>query len=254
MKWLWIRHGETDMNRQKRYVGHSDVPLNEQGLCAAQDLAKRWASAKAGAVRIYSSDLFRCVQTARPLAQAWGVPIVTVPALRELSFGDWELFTYEQLMARDGARAARWYDDPLACAPPNGESLRQLGERVDAWLRGVLAELAEGKSSGKHEPDSAHKSGSMQQADGIPQSASSADEAIPELIAVVTHGGVIRWFQAAWLAQDPGCYWQTAGLLPGEALLAEWDGQRWTGRSAAVRSMMEEHDERGMDTDSGLPD
>ncbi|MFD2368972.1 histidine phosphatase family protein [Brevibacillus sp. GCM10020057] len=238
MKWLWIRHGETDMNRQKRYVGHSDVPLNERGQFAAKELAKRWASAKDGAVRIYSSDLCRCVQTAQPLAQAWGVQIATVSALRELSFGDWELFTYEQLMAHDAKRAARWYDDPLDCAPPNGESLRQLGERVGSWLRGVLAELTALRN----------RHGAARLGCG------AVDEAFPELIAVVTHGGVIRWFQAAWLAQDPERYWQTAGLLPGEALLVEWDGQRWTVPSAEVKTMMEEHDDRGNDTDGSLPD
>lgn len=208
MRWLFVRHGETEMNRQRRYVGHSDVPLNEQGLREADELAKRLAGGRESSVRLYSSDLRRCLQTARPLAAIWKVPIVPAVALRELSFGKWELFTYEQLMQQDGERASRWYDDPFAYAPPEGESLRQLGERVDLWMRGMLAELDAGR-----------------------QKTGMAEHDKPETVVLVTHGGVIRWFQAAWLMQDPGCYWQVQGVKHGEALLVEWNGQQWRKQS-----------------------
>lgn len=213
MRWLWVRHGETDMNRQKRYLGHSDVPLNERGKGEAAELAKRWTGLIGGPVRLYASDLCRCVQTAQPLAQMWGTQVVTVPALRELSFGDWELFTYEQLMKTDEKRATRWYNDPFACSPPNGESLEQLGERVDSWLRGVLAELTDST------PGTGNRKTRQPQVEP------------PKTVVIVTHGGVIRWFQAAWLEQDPGRYWQVDGARHGEALLVDWDGQRWTAQS-----------------------
>lgn len=198
MRWLWVRHGETEMNRQKRYLGHSDVTLNERGRKEANELAKRLVRVGDDSVQLYSSDLRRCVQTAQPLAEVWKVPLVVVPALRELSFGDWELLAYEQLMEHDGERATRWYDDPFTYAPPNGESLRQLGERIDQWLHGLLAETNADKSDTK---------------------------------VFVTHGGVIRWFQAAWLEREPSRYWQVEGLKHGEALLVEWDGHRWEKQS-----------------------
>lgn len=198
MRWLWVRHGETEMNRQKRYLGHSDVSLNERGRNEAKELASRLKCAGDNPVQLYCSDLRRCVQTAQPLADVWNVPLIVVPALRELSFGDWELLTYEQLMERDGERATRWYDDPFTYAPPNGESLRQLGERVDQWLHGALAET-------------------------------SADESDTKVF--VTHGGVIRWFQAAWLEREPSRYWQMEGSKHGEALLVEWDGHCWVKQS-----------------------
>ncbi|MDR7317193.1 histidine phosphatase family protein [Brevibacillus nitrificans] len=199
MKWLWIRHTETEMNRQKRYLGHSDVSLNEQGQREGEELAQRLAGDEYDSVQLYSSDLQRCVQTAKPLASRWGVPIVTVPALRELSFGKWELLTYEELMERDKERATQWYDDPFAYSPPGGESLLQLGERVDGWLSGMLRETL------------AQKQGATK--------------------VLVTHGGVIRWFQAAWLLQDPSRYWQTEGLKNGEAMLVEWNGQCFVKQS-----------------------
>lgn len=197
MRWIWVRHGETDGNRQRQYVGHSDVPLNEQGRAQAKELAELLAKLSDPPVALYTSDLRRCVQTAEPLAKMWKQPAIAVPALRELSFGDWELLTYEQIMEADRERASKWYDDPFACSPPNGESLRQLGQRVDAWLRSIQA--ARGNA--------------------------------PGTTVFVTHGGVIRWFQAAWLDNDPGRYWQAEGLKNGEALLAEWKGQRWIRQS-----------------------
>ncbi|MGN7470866.1 histidine phosphatase family protein [Brevibacillus sp. SAFN-007a] len=194
MKWLWIRHGETDSNRERKYLGHSDVPLNEKGKRQARELARRLSQQRKRPVALYASDLLRCTQTARPLADEWGLPIISVPALRELSFGDWEMLTYEELMRSDAERAVRWYDDPYRYRPPNGESLQELGHRVDGWLRKLME-----------------------------QRQAAADETM----VFVAHGGVIRWFQATWLENDPTRYWHVDGVGHGEALLAQWDGRRW---------------------------
>lgn len=194
MRLLWIRHGETDCNRERKYLGHSDVPLNEKGERQARGLARQLSQQLERPCGLYASDLRRCTQTARPLADEWGLPIISVPALRELSFGDWELLTYEELMRADAERASRWYDDPFRCSPPNGESLQELGQRVDGWLRKLLV-----------------------------QRRADADE----LIVCVAHGGVIRWFQAMWLENDPKRYWHVEGVGHGEALLAQWDGRCW---------------------------
>lgn len=194
MRWVWIRHGETDSNREHRYLGHSDVPLNIDGKRQASELAERLSRQIERPDALYASDLLRCMETAKPLADVWDVPIISVPALRELSFGDWELLTYDELMQADCERATRWYDDPFHCCPPNGESLQALGHRVDGWLCKLMDRQ-------QREPN--------------------------ETTVLVAHGGVIRWFQAAWLAKDPRQYWQVDGLKHGEALFAEWNGQRW---------------------------
>lgn len=197
MKWIWVRHGETDSNRQGRYLGHSDVPLNDLGQKQAEQLAERLKKTANRPVKIYASDLQRCIQTAGQLAAVWSLPVTEVPALRELSFGDWELLTYAQLMETDGERAVRWYDDPFANSPPNGESLEQLGSRVDQCLHRIWKERQDSSDT----------------------------------IVFVSHGGVIRWFQAAWLENDPARYWHTAGVKHGEALIAEWNGQQWVSQS-----------------------
>lgn len=196
MRLVWIRHGETDSNREHRYLGHSDIPLNGRGRIQAQELARELpALLSHQPVAIYTSDLLRCSETAEPLAAGWNLPVIPVPALRELSFGEWELMTYDELMQADPVRASRWYDDPFHNRPPQGESLEQLGMRVDSWLHSLL----EGSYS----------------------------EETNRTVVLVAHGGVIRWFQAAWLENDPRRYWQVEGVKHGEALIAQWDGSGW---------------------------
>ena len=59
---IFIRHGETAWNREKRFQGHSDVPLNERGLLQAELLAG--ALPREGVSRLLSSPLIRARQTA----------------------------------------------------------------------------------------------------------------------------------------------------------------------------------------------
>ncbi|MGG4451425.1 histidine phosphatase family protein [Brevibacillus porteri] len=198
MKLVWIRHGETDSNREHRYLGHSDVPLNEHGYLHASELAKELPVLIGRPAVIYSSDLLRCIQTAEPLAATWELSVIPEPTLRELSFGEWELLTYDELMQRDPVRATGWYDDPFRNRPPQGESLEELGMRVDCWLRSLLERVSKEEAS--------------------------------DTVVIVTHGGVIRWFQAAWLENNPDRYWQVDGVKHGEALVAECldaVGQSW---------------------------
>ncbi|WP_400161949.1 histidine phosphatase family protein [Brevibacillus sp. TJ4] len=196
MKLIWVRHGETRENRQRRYLGHSDPPLSDEGIAQVSRLAERLYAAIDQPQAVYTSDLQRCRQTAEAIARRWSLPPQEVPALRELSFGDWELLTYDELMQKDAVRAQHWYDDPYTRKPPNGESLQELGARVDAWLGSLLEQSRDSEQT----------------------------------IVLVSHGGVIRWFEAAWLRQDRDSYWQVEGLKHGDAMLVALDGERWRGQ------------------------
>ena len=59
---LIARHGETEWNREERYQGHADPPLNETGRAQAEQLAEQPAGDSIDAV--YSSDLRRASETA----------------------------------------------------------------------------------------------------------------------------------------------------------------------------------------------
>ncbi len=132
-----IRHGPTDWNEAGRFQGNTDLPLSERGRAQARAIAK--ALHGDGVRAVYSSDLRRARETARAVADAYGVPLVEDARLREFDFGRWEGLTWDEILAQDpelarGARsAARYY------RPDGGESFELVRRRVRAFLDDVIA-------------------------------------------------------------------------------------------------------------------
>jgi probable phosphoglycerate mutase len=94
---LLARHGETDWNRERRYQGHADEPLNETGRAQARELGDRLREEPITAV--YSSDLQRASETAAIVARILGLPVELDPRLREIDVGSWQGRTHEELDA-----------------------------------------------------------------------------------------------------------------------------------------------------------
>jgi ribonuclease H / adenosylcobalamin/alpha-ribazole phosphatase len=133
---LLLRHGQTPMSVQKRYAGRSDVPLTEVGLQQAAAAAKRLAPAGLGV--IVTSPLLRAVQTAAEVAAVTGAPVVTEDGFAEADFGAWDGLTFAEVRERWPAEVTAWLADPQV-APPGGESLADVDERVTRALHRVLA-------------------------------------------------------------------------------------------------------------------
>ena len=129
-RWFLVRHGETDWNITGRAQGQSDVPLNARGRAQAQATAERLRPMRFTAA--YASDLGRVTQTAQPIMRGRELPLITLPALRERSYGAWEGLTQEQIAARDPHRYAAQLAGGDSWAPPGGESMRGLFARVAA--------------------------------------------------------------------------------------------------------------------------
>jgi len=134
---LLLRHGQTPMSVQKRYAGRSDVPLTDIGVAQAAAAAKRLAQAGVGA--IMTSPLQRAVQTAEEVAAVTGLPVVTDEGFRETDFGAWEGLTFAEVRERWPSEMTAWLADS-AVAPPGGESLAEVSERVTAALHRLLAD------------------------------------------------------------------------------------------------------------------
>ena len=77
-----IRHGETQWNRERRFLGRSDVPLNNTGQHQAQLLADRLRAVPFN--HVYSSPLTRAVETAGGIGATHGLPVERIPGLAEL--------------------------------------------------------------------------------------------------------------------------------------------------------------------------
>lgn len=133
MSELWlVRHGQTDWNLERRYQGHSDVPLNATGLqqasLAAEALAGRHYAA------IYSSDLRRARTTAEIIAQRLGMEVILDPRLREVNFGAWEGLVAAQIHERFPVAWNARLTDTQHARPPGGESVQDVAERMWAAL------------------------------------------------------------------------------------------------------------------------
>ncbi|MBR5950424.1 MAG: histidine phosphatase family protein, partial [Actinomycetaceae bacterium] len=88
-----IRHGETQLNRERRLAGWTDVPLNENGLELAHVTGKALADTRFDAA--FSSPLIRAHETARIIlshntASTPGLPITIDERIKEINFGSWE--------------------------------------------------------------------------------------------------------------------------------------------------------------------
>lgn len=131
---LWLfRHGETDYNRDGRFQGHLDIPLNETGRAQAQALVPKLKDS--GLEVILSSDLTRTRQTAEILATGLGgVPIQTTPALREAYLGQAQGLTREEMATRFGLETLnRWrssHPTDADAAFPDGERGEQVRDRA----------------------------------------------------------------------------------------------------------------------------
>lgn len=124
-------------------MGQLDIPLDDTGQAQAQAVARRLAEEQPAL--IYTSGLTRALDTARAIQAAIpSHPDLKVDArLVEGHFGDWQGETYEDLKVHDAARLAHWETGRREIPPPNGESLADLAERVEAAYRDICAAHAD---------------------------------------------------------------------------------------------------------------
>jgi broad specificity phosphatase PhoE len=133
MRLILVRHGETSYNAQRRFTGQSDIQLDGIGLLQADALGVSLSSECLDVVA--ASDLQRARLTAEVIARYHSLPVRQDCNLRELALGEWEGLTRAEVALRDAALLARWQEDPVNCAPPGGETVARLRERVALALR-----------------------------------------------------------------------------------------------------------------------
>ena len=134
---ILIRHGETDWNRQMRFQGHIDVPLNAAGQAQAARLAERLAREPLQV--LVSSDLLRARQTAAPLAARLGLALVADAGLREQGFGELEGLRTADVQRERPEVWAAWSRHDQHYAVPGGESTHGFHERVLAAVQRLAA-------------------------------------------------------------------------------------------------------------------
>ena len=123
-----MRHGEVANGGEKRYNGHIDVDITENGVRQMQRLAGLLEGKKITAV--YSSDLIRSRKGAEIIAERAGVVSTPLRELRERSVGAWEGLTVEEIKTRFPDEYVLWRADLLNYRPPGGECLLDVRDRV----------------------------------------------------------------------------------------------------------------------------
>jgi broad specificity phosphatase PhoE len=165
---LLIRHGETDWNIEGRMQGHSDTPLNANGIAQARRLAARVAAEESFSA-MYASPLARARVTAEIVAQACGIAPILDDRLKEQCLGDFEGLTDAEFAQRFPGALAAWRADPLRSPLPGQEKRDAFQQRVQAFLDDLRARHSDGTR-----------------------------------VAVVTHGGTIGMMLATLIGLDIG--------------------------------------------------
>jgi 2,3-bisphosphoglycerate-dependent phosphoglycerate mutase len=138
-----IRHGETNWNREGRFQGQLDIPLNETGRSQAFAVAE--AIAKCAPQVLWSSPLMRARDTASAIATRTGLDLHFDNEWRERGYGVLEGSTYQEWNARDPKGYALYKTNDPDYAPEGGETGRGFYERSVAAFK-MLAEKP-GKSA-----------------------------------------------------------------------------------------------------------
>jgi broad specificity phosphatase PhoE len=129
MKLILIRHGETLWNKEERVQGRSDIELSAVGIEQARLLALSLKDQHICA--IHASPLKRALKTAQIINEFHRQEIKTHSDLMEMDQGDFEGFSFKELIATQKDFLNKWISNPASVRMPNGESLAGLQER--AW-------------------------------------------------------------------------------------------------------------------------
>ncbi|MCA0401769.1 MAG: histidine phosphatase family protein [Proteobacteria bacterium] len=139
----FIRHGETDWNRDGRLQGHIDIPLNTAGKRQAKAAGlhlDRLLGATSQALPFYVSPLGRTRETAEIVRETLHAPLGAVEEdarLKEINFGQWEGKTWPEIRSRDPAGVRGRDKDRWNFVPTDGESYAMVETRLSAWLATV---------------------------------------------------------------------------------------------------------------------
>lgn len=189
---ICIRHGATQWNKERRYLGHTDIGLLHESLTELLPLKQALEGSRFR--KIFCSDLKRCRETLDWVYTTSTEQVVFDNRLREMDFGEWEGQTYDQLKHLPMYR--NWLDNPQTVTPPGGESWEHFQERIADFLNS-LSYLVEKDNEDKR-------------------------------VLIVTHGGVIR--QIAAMTIPGSSFWdftaEPGSLLTLKLIYAE---EKWTG-------------------------
>jgi broad specificity phosphatase PhoE len=140
---LLVRHGQSEWNRVRRFQGANDVGLSDTGRAQAEAFGRALRRGYRVAAA-YVSPLRRARETAEIALAGTAIPLVPSPDLRELSLGEWEGRTVDEVRALHGDPYHAWVRAPLDYPPPGGETLPEVCRRVLRAVERIAASHRDG--------------------------------------------------------------------------------------------------------------
>ena len=135
-----VRHGETDLNKEDRFVGTTDVELNETGRQQALRLGNDLK--KYDITKIYSSPSKRCLQTAELIKKQMSCPnkisIEIKDNLKEMDFGDWEGMRRDDIRSLYASDYIHYQNDVNFMLPGSKESPKKVEKRTQRFLKTLV--------------------------------------------------------------------------------------------------------------------
>lgn len=139
---ILVRHGETESNASGVYCGWKNSQLTEKGLRQANIVSEKLKQEKIH--HMMSSDLDRTMETAKIINNYHQVQLTLEKDFREMHFGLWEGLSYKEIAQSHKTALKDWEEDWIDFRMPQGESLRQMYERVTARIAKMMEEYKEG--------------------------------------------------------------------------------------------------------------
>ncbi len=131
-----VRHGQTEWNKKLTFRGRIDIPLNERGRQEANAIAETLKDKNINA--IYTSPLKRSIETAQPTASFFHLEIVHAQGLIDISYGNWEGLTFNEIKKSYRDQYIKWEKRPELIRFPNGETLDEARERSFSAFKDIV--------------------------------------------------------------------------------------------------------------------
>lgn len=138
-----VRHAEAEGNVREFFQGRINTDVSEKGRLQLERLAERFKDIPIEA--LYSSPLKRAMSTAEAVNRYHSLPIITDDMLMEINGGDWEGVKWSELPEKFPGEYRMWKEEINHFAAPNGESTKQVYDRMKAAMRRIASEN-EGKT------------------------------------------------------------------------------------------------------------
>lgn len=136
MEFILVRHGKTEYNERRQYCGALDPDLSDLGRQELEHSAIKTYLKEHTLDMVFCSPMQRTLQTAAILLDDRDVPLVAVPELREIDFGDFEGRSYEDM--KDDPAYTAWLDTNCEGPIPGGDFPESFRDDVEVCFESLM--------------------------------------------------------------------------------------------------------------------